>query len=53
MTEFEVPAFHTNPSPRKVQVGEGASHTSLYDNPNRLRVVGEACAEFAREHLCA
>ena len=54
MTEFEVPAFHTIPSPRKklVQVGEGASHMSLYDNPQHLRVVGEACADLAREYFC-
>jgi predicted acyl esterase len=53
MTEFEVPAFHTIPSPRKklVQVGEGASHMSLYDNPDHLRVVGLACAAFAKEYL--
>jgi uncharacterized protein len=53
MTEFEVPAFHTIPSPHKklVQVGSGASHMSLYDNADHLRIVGEACAEFAREHL--
>jgi len=53
MTEFEVPKFHTIPSPRKqlVQIGEGASHMSLYDNPDHLRLVGEACADFAKAHL--
>ena len=53
MTEFEVPHFWTIPSPKKklVQVGEGASHMSLYDTPDHLRIVGEACAEFAKEHL--
>ena len=53
MTELQVPAFHTIPSPRKklVQVGEGASHMSLYDNPDHLRIVGDACAEFAKEYL--
>lgn len=53
MTEFEVPAFHTIPSPRKelVQIGEGASHMSLYDNPDHLRLVGEACARFAQAYL--
>ena len=52
MTEFEVPAFHTIPSPRKklVQIGEGASHMSLYDNPDHLRIVGEACTAFAGEY---
>ena len=53
MSEYEVPQFHTIPSPRKelVQVGEGASHMSLYDNPNHLKEVGEACARFATKYL--
>jgi len=53
MTEFEVPAFNTIPTPRKrlVQVGGDASHMSLYDNPNHLDLVGRACAEFATEYL--
>jgi len=53
MTEFEVPAFNTIPCPRKklVQVGGNASHMSLYDNPDHLAIVGEACADFAKEYL--
>jgi uncharacterized protein len=53
MTEFEVPAFNTIPSPRKklVQVGGDASHMSLYDNENHLEIVGKACADFALEYL--
>lgn len=53
MSELEVPAFNTIPSPRKrlVQVGSGASHMSLYDNQEHLRVVGQACAEFAKDYL--
>ena len=53
MTEFEVPAFSTIPSPRKelVQVGGDASHMSLYDNENHLELVGSACAKFASKYL--
>lgn len=53
MTEFEVPAFNTIPTPRKklVQVGGDASHMSLYDNPDHLELVGSACAAFVREYL--
>jgi dienelactone hydrolase len=53
MTELEVPAFNEIPSPRKklVQVGGDASHMSLYDNPDHLRIVGTACADFAKEYL--
>lgn len=53
MSEYEVPHFHTIPSPRKelVQVGHGASHMSLYDNPDHLKEVGEACAQFATKYL--
>ena len=53
MTEFEVPAFQTIPSPRKelLQVGGDASHMSLYDNLDHLKVVGSACAEFAKKYL--
>jgi uncharacterized protein len=53
MTEFEVPAFNTLPTPNKklVQIGGDASHMSLYDNPNHLELVGKACAEFASENI--
>jgi hypothetical protein len=53
MTEFEVPAFQSIPSPRKelLQVGGDASHMSLYDNLDHLKVVGSACAEFAKKYL--
>ena len=53
MTEFEVPAFNTIPTPRKklVQIGGDASHMSLYDNPDHLDLVGQAGAEFVAEYL--
>jgi dienelactone hydrolase len=53
MTELEVPAFNTIPSPKKelVQVGGDASHMSLYDNPDHLDIVGRACADFAEKYL--
>ncbi|MEE3000181.1 MAG: alpha/beta hydrolase [Pseudomonadota bacterium] len=53
MTEHEVPAFNTIPSPRKelVQVGGDASHMSLYDNPDHVNIVGKACADFAKKYL--
>ncbi len=53
MTELEVPAFNTIPSPKKklVQVGGDASHMSLYDNPDHLDIVGKACADFAKKYL--
>lgn len=53
MTEYEVPAFNSIPTPRKrlVQIGGDASHMSLYDNPNHLQIVGSACGEFTREYL--
>ena len=53
MTEFEVPAFQTIPSPRKelLQVGGDASHMSLYDNLDHLQIVGSACANFAKKYL--
>lgn len=53
MTEFEVPAFQTLPTPRKklVQIGGDASHMSLYDNEDHLTLVGQACADWAKEHL--
>ena len=53
MTEYEVPAFNTIPAPRKrlVQIGDDASHMSLYDNPDHLQIVGSTCSEFAREYL--
>ena len=53
MTELEVPAFQTIPSPRKelVQVGGDASHMSLYDNPDHVTIVGKACADFAKKYL--
>lgn len=53
MTELEVPAFNTIPSPRKelVQVGGDASHMSLYDNPDHVNIVGKACADFAKKYL--
>ena len=53
MTELEVPAFQSIPSPRKelVQVGGDASHMSLYDNPDHINIVGKACADFAKKYL--
>jgi hypothetical protein len=53
MTEYEIPAYNTIPTPRKrlVQIGGGASHMSLYDNPDHLELVGHACAEFVKEYL--
>jgi hypothetical protein len=53
MTEHEVPAFNTIPSPKKelVQVGGDASHMSLYDNPDHVNIVGQACADFAKKYL--
>ena len=53
MTELEVPAFNTIPSPRKelVQVGGDASHMSLYDNPDHVNIVGKACTDFAVKYL--
>ncbi|HWU25107.1 MAG TPA: alpha/beta fold hydrolase [Rhizomicrobium sp.] len=53
MTEYEVPAFQKIPCPRKqlVQIGGDASHMSLYDNPNHLDLVGQACANFAKQYL--
>lgn len=53
MTEYEIPAFNTIPTPRKqlVQIGGGASHMSLYDNPDHLELVGNACAGFVKEYL--
>jgi len=53
MTELEVPAFNEIPCPRKklVQVGGDASHMSLYDNADHLSIVGQACADFAKENL--
>ncbi len=53
MTEFEVPAFNTIPTPRKklVQIGGDASHMSLYDNPDHLELVGKAGADFVAEYL--
>jgi hypothetical protein len=53
MTEYEIPAFNSIPTPRKrlVQIGGGASHMSLYDNPDHLQLVGKACAEFVTEYL--
>jgi hypothetical protein len=53
MTEHEVPAFNTIPSPRKelVQVGGDASHMSLYDNADHVDIVGKACADFAKRYL--
>ena len=53
MTEYEVPAFQKIPCPRKqlVQIGGDASHMSLYDNPNHLDLVGQACADFAKQYL--
>lgn len=53
MTELEVPAFQSIPSPRKelVQVGGDASHMSLYDNPDHINIVGNACADFAKKYL--
>ena len=53
MTEFEVPAFQKIPCPRKrlVQIGGDASHMSLYDNPNHLDLVGQECANFAKQYL--
>jgi pimeloyl-ACP methyl ester carboxylesterase len=53
MTEYEVPAFQKIPCPRKrlVQIGGDASHMSLYDNPNHLDLVGQECADFAKQYL--
>lgn len=53
MTEYEIPAFNTIPTPRKrlVQIGGGASHMSLYENPDHLKLVGDSCAEFVKEYL--
>ncbi len=53
MSEIEVPAFQMIPAPRKrlVQLGGGASHMSIYDNPDHLSEAGGACIEFAQEYL--
>ena len=53
MTEIEVPYFQRIASPTKrcVQIGAGASHMSIYDNPNHLDIAASACRDWLVEHL--
>jgi len=53
MSELEVPYFHRIPAPTKrlVQIGTGASHMSLYENPDHLRQAGEAGRDWIKNYL--
>jgi predicted acyl esterase len=53
MTEIEVPYYQRIASPTKrcVQIGGGASHMSIYDNPDHLHLAASACRDWMVEHL--
>jgi len=53
MTEIEVPYFNRIPVPAKklVQIGGGASHMSIYDNPDHLSIAATACRDWLNEYL--
>jgi hypothetical protein len=53
MTEIEVPYFNRIPSPTKrmVQIGDSATHMSIYDNAEHLDLARAACRDWFVEHL--
>jgi uncharacterized protein len=55
MTEIEVPYFNAIPCTTKkmVQIGDGASHMSIYDNDDHLNEASVACRDWLAEHLRA
>jgi hypothetical protein len=52
-SDIQVDYFNRIPSPNKqlVQLGHGATHMSIYDNPDHLALAADACSQWLRTHL--